>query len=111
MEKLVPTLLLSLSLILTSLTASAKIEDFNSLIAETQKSEVELRAKLQKEAGINLKGSKPGTIARESIETPKAVEQVASTSQLVFTHKQKPLQVSEKIEMKRVSQELKELND
>lgn len=111
MRTLICRFLLSLSVVLTAAVASAKIADFNALIDETRQSQIELQAKLQKEAGINLKGSKPGTIAKESIEIPNTAEQVASTSHIAFSNQSKPVHINEKIGMKRVSQELKDLNN
>ncbi len=92
--------------------AGASIDDFNELIQDSQKSEVELRAKLQLDSGSRLKDSEVGTIARDSIEAPTTAEQIAtSSSSSISSARQKKMATPDsKAEAQRISQELKELN-
>ncbi|MEZ0392586.1 MAG: hypothetical protein ACAH59_10235 [Pseudobdellovibrionaceae bacterium] len=87
-----------------------KGEDFNQMIQDNQKAEADLRARLQKEAGIELNADKPGSIAKEKIMAPTEAEQiVVSSSQSLWTEKKdRSAKKLYKAEMKRLSQELDE---
>lgn len=105
--------LMSLFLSISFATAAgASTDDFNALIQDSQKSEVELRAKLQLDSGARLKDSEVGTIARDSIETPIAAEQIAASSSapIPIARQKKMATPNSKAEAQRISQELKELN-
>ncbi len=89
--------------------ADVSADDFNQMIQENQKSEVELRNKLQKEAGITF-NDKIGKIAKDKIQAPTEPEQViVSTSGSPWkAKKDRSARALQKADMKRLSQELNE---
>ena len=105
MKQMVVTMMLILSAV-SSFAGTFKADDFNQMIQENQKAEIELRTHLQKEAGIQL-NDKPGTVAREKLKISAEAEQiVAKTSSSIWKDKKKDLSEKklEKAEMKRLSQ-------
>ncbi len=90
--------------------ADVSADDFNQMIQENQKSENELRAKLQKGAGIEFK-DKYGKVDRSKFQAPTEAEQVvvnSTTPTWKQNKKDRSAKVLQKSEMNRLSQELNE---
>lgn len=100
------------TLILYSLTSFAELssDDFNAMIQENQKSETELRKKLQKNAGINLHKDNIGKIDRSKLPRPTQVEEVAVSGDNPAwkARKDKTSKELQRANMKRVAEELKQ---
>ncbi len=100
------------ALILVSTTALAELstDDFNQMIQENQRSEADLRRKLQKEAGIDLKKEQYGKVDKTKIERPQVAEQIASPgeSQGFKKHSNESEKDLQRSAMKRVADELTE---
>jgi len=109
MKNRIATLALVLAASQVSL-ADIAADDFNQMIQENQKSETELRNKLQKEAGITFNG-KAGQISKENLDVQMEAEQVVVSSgnnQAWKSKKDRSAKILQKAEMKRLSQELNE---
>jgi hypothetical protein len=93
--------------------ADLAAEDFNQMIQENQKSEQDLRQKLQKGAGIEFK-DKYGKIERDKFKAPNEAEQVVVSSGSQWKtsphKKDRTAKALQKAEMNRLSQELNEAN-
>lgn len=111
MKKVIFTLILAS--IAQNVFAELSTDDFNQMIQENQRSEADLRKKLQKDAGINLKKEQYGKIDQTKIEKPQGLEQVASSGggspvqRKTTDSSSKELQRSA---LKRVADEVKEAN-
>ena len=88
---------------------STKVDDFNQMIQENQKAEVQLRKDLQQKAGIRF-DDQPGKIAKEKRAIPSESEQVIVTSgQATWKPTPSPAKkAQDRAQMKRLSQELTE---
>lgn len=106
------------SLILASLVASQLISaaafagatrfdtsEFNSIIAENQKQEKELRHQLQKEVGVDYKMKKQPIQIDRSQEPMESQVAVSSKDSILNDKENRVKAPSEKTNMKRVSQE------
>lgn len=90
--------------------AFAGLEDFNSIIQENQKVQKDLHTRLQKDAGIEVTGA-AGMVAKEDRLIPSESEQiVVSTSSDLLKPREREVQLDEKGQMDRLSQEMRDLN-
>ncbi len=90
--------------------AQAKIDDFEGLIQDSQKSTHELHTQLQKEAGIEFDKSKPGTIDKEKLKAPREAEHIVVSSKGdIIPAREKVKNTNDSQDMNRLSQELKDL--
>lgn len=90
--------------------AGLSTHDFNDMIQENQKSEKDLRKKLQKTAGVDPSRDDVGKIDHSKIEKPKDVEQFAVSSGSVPSYRQPKqpaaLKESSRAAMKRLADEM-----
>ncbi len=104
------SLLLTIAVVLMAQVSFADIggDDFNQMIQENQKSENELRQKLQKDAGIQF-NDKIGKVDKSKIQVPTEAEQVVVSSSSPWkSKKDRSAKALQRDEMKRLSQELNE---
>lgn len=104
-------LILTLGILIYGINSFADLstDDFNSMIQENQKSETELRKKLQKDAGIDTKKEQYGKVDRMKLQISKEAEQVAVSGGAGWkTRKDRASSELQKAEMKRVADELKQ---
>jgi hypothetical protein len=107
-------LIITLALTLAAQASFADLaaDDFNQMIQENQKSEQDLRQKLQKGAGIEFK-DKYGKIDSKKFKAPTEAEQVVvSSSNRPWKHNQKDrtAKALQKAEMNRLADELNDAN-
>ncbi len=113
MKNLILKLVTIIGVLSSSLHSFAEFSsaDFNEMIQENQKSETELRKKLQKDAGIDQRKVEYGKIDRSKLQIPKESEQVAvsgGTATSWKPRKDRAARELQKAEMSRVAEELKQ---
>lgn len=108
MKKIITIVILSC--VVSNAFAELSTDDFNQMIQENQKSEADLRKKLQKEAGIDLRKEQYGKVDKSKLERPQVAEQVAAAGEppAIRKHKDESDKELQRSAMKRVADELTE---
>jgi hypothetical protein len=103
-------LLITMMIVGYQAAAQLTTDDFNQMIQENQRAEVDLRKKLQKEAGIELRKDQYGKVDSRKLDRPRVAEQVAVAGENPSLPQRKDSSAKDlhKAAMKRVAEEIKE---